>query len=148
MSAPAEDEKGKKDVRLAACALLLEIAYADDTFNDSERRHVEAAVARQWGLAPAEAQRLLALAEEARSEAVDLWQFTNLVAEQYTLGQKMVLAEVMWGIVYSDGELASREDYLMRKICNLLRLEPGYLAAARKRVEDADRGRPDLDVPD
>jgi hypothetical protein len=26
----------------------------------------------------------------------------------------------------------------MRKICNLLRLEPGYLAEARKRAEDSD----------
>ena len=38
----------------------------------------------------------------------------------------------------SDGELASKEDYLMRKICNLLRLEPGYLAEARKKVADGD----------
>jgi len=143
MSAPAEDEKGKKDIRLAACALLLELAYADDAFTPAERRHVEAAVRREWGLDAAEDERLLALAEEARSQAVDLWQFTSLVAERYTLGQKMVLAEVMWGLVYSDGELASREDYLMRKICNLLGLQPGYLAAARKRVEDAERPESD-----
>jgi uncharacterized tellurite resistance protein B-like protein len=58
------------------------------------------------------------------------------VAEHYSLGQKMVLAEAMWGLVYSDGELASREDYLMRKISGLLRLEPGYLAEAKKRVEE------------
>ena len=147
MSAPADDERGRKDVRLAACALLLELAYADDAFTEPERKHVEAAVARQWGLDAAEAERLLALAEEARSQAVDLWQFTSLVADRYTLGQKMVLAEVMWGLVYSDGELASREDYLMRKICNLLRLEPGYLAAARKRVEDAERGPQGGELP-
>ncbi len=67
---------------------------------------------------------------------MDLWTFTNLVAEHYSLGQKMVLAEAMWGLVYSDGELGSREDYLMRKISGLLRLEPGYLAEARKRVEE------------
>ena len=148
MSAPADDEKGRKDLRLAACALLLELAHADDAFTDAERRHVEAAVRRHWGLDAAEAERLLALAEEARSQAVDLWQFTNLVAQRYTLGQKMVLAEVMWGLVYADGELASREDYLMRKICNLLRLEPGYLAAARKRVEDAEQGAGGGGLPD
>ena len=69
---------------------------------------------------------------------MDLWQFTNLIAENYSTGQKMVLAEIMWGLVYSDGDLASKEDYLMRKICNLLRLEPGYLAEARKRATDAE----------
>jgi uncharacterized tellurite resistance protein B-like protein len=47
----------------------------------------------------------------------------------------MVLAEMMWGLVYADGKLATKEDYLMRKIFNLLRLEPGYLAEARRRME-------------
>jgi uncharacterized tellurite resistance protein B-like protein len=138
MSPAADEPESRTDMRLAACALLLELANADDAFTDDERQHVESAVRRQFGLDHAQAEKLLALAEEARTEAVDLWQFTNLIAENYSLGQKMVLAEIMWGLVYSDGDLAHREDYLMRKICNLLRLEPGYLAEARKRVEDAD----------
>ena len=125
---PAEAEPDgtdtRPDLRLAACALLLELAYADDEFTADERDHLESA------------ERLLDLAEQERRQAVDLWQFTNLIADQYSLGQKTVLAEIMWGLVYSDGDLAGKEDYLMRKICNLLRIKPGYLAEARKRVED------------
>ena len=127
------------DIRLAACALLLELAQADDEFTDDERQHVESAIQHQYGLGQAEAEKLLELAQEARDEAIDLWQFTNLIAENYSLGQKMVLAEIMWGLVYADGDLAPKEDYLMRKICNLLRLEPGYLAEARKRAGDSAR---------
>lgn len=147
MQAAGGEKANPKDVRLAACALLLELAWADDNFTGQERAHVEGAVRRHWGLDAADAERLLGLAEQARSEAVDLWQFTSLIAEGYSLGQKMVLAEVMWGLVYSDGKLASKEDYLMRKISNLLRLEPGYLAEARKRVEDADMGPGHFEVP-
>ena len=135
-STDADASDAKKDIRLAACALLLELAHADDEFTDEERSHLQSAVRRQFGLDQAHAEKLLALADEARSQAVDLWQFTNLIAENYSLGQKMVLAEIMWGLVYSDGDLASKEDYLMRKISNLLRLEAGYLAEARRRVED------------
>jgi len=148
LPAVGDENADPRDVRLAACALLLELAHADDHFSEQERTHLEAAVRRHIGLGAAEAERLLELAEQARSEAVDLWQFTNLIAESYSLGQKMVLAEVMWGLVYSDGKLASKEDYLMRKISNLLRLEPGYLAEARKRVEDAEMGPGRYDVPD
>ncbi len=137
MTPPAEEEAstGTKDIRLAACALLLELANADDEFTDDERQHLESAVRRQFGLDAPEATKLLELAQKEREEAVDLWQFTNLIAENYSTGQKMVLAEIMWGLVYSDGDLASKEDYLMRKICNLLRLEPGYLAEARQRFD-------------
>ena len=137
-SSDQSDPESKKDLRLAACALLVELAYADSEFTADEQAHLEAAVRRQFGLDAAEAEKLIKLAEEAREESVDLWQFTNLIAENYSLGQKMVLAEIMWGLVYSDGELAAKEDYLMRKISNLLRLEAGYLAEARKRAEDDD----------
>jgi uncharacterized tellurite resistance protein B-like protein len=133
---PEEEDGLPADLRLAACALLLELAYADDQFTEAERVHLEGAIRRQFGLDENQAVELIALAEKQRADAVDLWTFTNLVAEHYSLGQKMVLAEAMWGLVYSDGELASREDYLMRKISGLLRLEPGYLAEARKRVEE------------
>ena len=144
-SADADAKESKKDLRLAACALLLELAHADDEFTDDERDHLQSAVRRQFGLDHAQAEKLMALAEESRNSAVDLWQFTNLIAENYSLGQKMVLAEIMWGLVYSDGELASKEDYLMRKISNLLRLEAGYLAEARQRVEDVDTGNHAVD---
>jgi len=135
-NAEAGEDTQAADLRLAACALLLELAYADDKFTDAERTHLEYAVQRQFGLDQDQASELVQLAEEQRAQAVDLWSFTNLIADNYSLGQKMVLAEAMWGLVFSDGDLASREDYLMRKISGLLRLEPGYLAEARKRVEE------------
>jgi uncharacterized tellurite resistance protein B-like protein len=135
-AATAEEDAHPGDLRLAACALLLELAYADDDFTDTERSHLEFAVRRQFGLDQDQAAELVQLAEDQRAEAVDLWSFTNLIADNYSLGQKMVLAEAMWGLVFSDGNLASREDYLMRKISGLLRLEAGYLAEARKRVEE------------
>lgn len=123
-----------RDTKLAACALLLELAHADAQFTEAERRHLRSAIGRQFGLEARQADELLELAEKARAEATDLYQFTSLVKEHYSRGQKMVLLEIMWGLVYSDGELASKEEYLMRKICNLLDIEAGYLAEVRRRV--------------
>ena len=144
-STGASDPDSKKDLRLAACAMLLELAYADSEFTSDEQAHLEAAVRRQFGLDAAEAEKLIKLAEEAREESVDLWQFTNLIAENYSLGQKMVLAEIMWGVVFSDGELSSREEYLMRKVSHLLGLEIGYLTEARERARSIDPPPPGVD---
>ena len=131
-----EEEVAEPDVRLAACALLIEIAHADDEFTDDEAQHLLSAVRRQYGLDATEAEQLLALAESERTSAVDLWQFTKLIKQSYSLGQKMVLVEVMWGLVYSDGELSSHEESLMRRVCHLLDLAPGYLSQVRKKMED------------
>ena len=133
----------RRDTRLAACALLLELANADDDFTKAERRHLSSAVRRQFGLGADEAEELIRLAEEERAQANDLWQFTSLIKEHYSRGQKMVLLEIMWGLVYSDGELASKEESLMRKICNLLDLEPGYLAEVKSRVAGQEPGAVD-----
>lgn len=130
-----DDEEQVPDIRLAACALLLELAYADDAFTEDEAAHLKSAIRRQYEVEDAEADELIRLAEEARKDAVDLYQFTRLIRDNYSLGQKMVLAEIMWGLVYADGEITADEEYLMRKVCNLLKLEPGYLSDVRKRVE-------------
>ena len=135
-SAETGDGPEHDPISVAACALLLELAHADDEFTDDERAHIEAAMAHHFNLSHDMVEEVVALAEQERSRSVDLYQFTKLIAERYDLGQKMVLAEVMWRVVYADGELAKHESYLMRKISNLLDLKPGFLAEARNKVTD------------
>jgi len=132
----ASGEPGHPDraLQVAACALLLELAHADEEFADEEREHIEEALQRHFDLDPATVQELIGLADRERRKSVDLYQFTRLIADTYDLGQKMVLVEVMWRVVYADGELAKHESYLMRKISSLLGLKPGYLAEARKKA--------------
>lgn len=121
-------------VHLAACALLLEVAYADGEFSPEERVHLERVLERHFAL-PAEAgHRLIELAEQERRTSIDHFQFTRVLKERYDAGQKVVLAEVMWGLVLADGQIAEHEHYLTRKIANLLELEPGYLSIAKARA--------------
>ena len=53
-----------QDTRLAACALLLELAHADDDFTEPERAHLRSAVRRQFGLDDGQSEELLSLAGE------------------------------------------------------------------------------------
>ena len=124
----------RERVRLAACALLIELAHADGEFSDVERAHIESALVRHFAASPDEVRELMTLAERENSRAVDHFQFTRLIAANYDLAQKMVLAEVMWGLVTSDGTIAEHEAYLVRKISNLLDLEPGFLSEAKRRA--------------
>ena len=119
-------------VQLAACALLLELAHADDEFSPEERRHIESTLQRHFGLDEASGAELLRLAGTARAESLDHFQFTRLVAAEYSLAQKMVLAEVMWGVILADGRLSDHETHLVRKMASLMQLEPAYLAEARR----------------
>ncbi len=141
MAAPeAADESGEStaghpSLQVAACALLLEIAHADDEFADSERAHMENAVQRHFGLKPETAQQLIEFADKERRRGADLHQFTHLITENYSLAQKLVLLETMWGLVYADGVVAKHETYLMRKLSHLLDVTPAYLSEAKKKAE-------------
>jgi uncharacterized tellurite resistance protein B-like protein len=128
----AGPDAGPAGVQVAAAALLLEIAHADGEFSDAERTHIQSALARHFRLDEATARELLVLADVERRQSIDHFQFTRLIADQYDLGQKMVLAEVMWGVILADGTIGNHEAYLVRKIAHLLHLEPGYLAEARR----------------
>ena len=135
--APADtpEPAASPTVQLAACALLLELAHADGEFSDSERAHIEGALDRHFGLDEATARKLLELAEAERTQSVDHFQFTRLIVEHYDLGQRMVLAEVMWGVILADQEIAQHEAYLIRKLAKLLDLQPAYLSQARRAAE-------------
>lgn len=118
-------------LHLAACTLLLDVAYADGEFSASEKAHLEEVLERHFELPPESGRKLLELAEKERGSSIDHFRFTSQLQKGYDTGQKMVLAEIMWGIVLADGEIAEHEQYLTRKIANLLGLAPGYLSAAK-----------------
>lgn len=126
---------GAHDVRLAACALLVELACADGNFSDAEQRRIVEMLQRHFGVDAAGAQALLAEAAEANRGAVDHFVFTRQVVKDYNLAQRIVLAELMWQVVLADGQLDDQEAYLIRKLASLLQLEPSFLAQARKQVE-------------
>ena len=135
----AEVPAGVDPVHLAACALLLDIAHADGEFSEAERAHLEDVLARHFGLEGDRGHQLLQIAEDERRRSVDHFRFTSVLMRNYDIGQKMVLAEVMWGLVLADGEIAEHEHYLTRKISNLLELPPAYLSTAKAAAAEKAR---------
>ena len=123
-------------LKLAACALLLEMAYADDQFSESERQKIQQVVGRHFGLDAEATQALLADAERARQDATDLYELTSVINQYYDEGQRFLLVELLWRVVDADGVLSEHEDYLSQKIAYLLDLRPGYLSEARKRAKE------------
>jgi uncharacterized tellurite resistance protein B-like protein len=129
---------GPRPVELAACALLLELAHADGEFSAEEQRHIARTLVHHFGLDDATGAELLRLAEEERAQSLDHFQFTRLIASEYDLGQKMRLAEVMWGVILADGRLSDHETHLVRKLASLMQLEPALLAQARRAASAED----------
>jgi uncharacterized tellurite resistance protein B-like protein len=136
-ASPSADGDGP-ELRVAAAALLLELAHADDAFTPDERAHLQATVRRHFGLSRDAGQRLLALADWRRRVHHDeVGHFGRLINEHYSPTQKRVLVEVMWGLVNSDGTLAPKEEELMKRITAVLDVDEDH------RKEGEDEAAPD-----
>lgn len=124
-------------MRLAACALLVELAKVDGEFGTHQRQRILDILQRHFGLTADGAEELVAAAIQESRKSVDDFAFTRKVLRDYDLGQRMLLAELMWQVVLTDGSIDSNRSYLMRKLANLLQLNPAFLSEARRKTEQS-----------
>ena len=129
----------KHDVRIATCALFLEMARIDEKFTEAEMNTILSILKERYGLSPEHADALIAEAERELEKSVDLWQFARLINENYSNEEKIKIIETLWRIVYVDGKMDQYEHYLMNKLQNLLRLTHDQLIAAKLKVLHAEK---------
>jgi uncharacterized tellurite resistance protein B-like protein len=138
LSSPEEPHRPDA-VAIAACALLLEIAHADDVFAPEERERIVRAVREDLGVPAADVAEVVRLAEQERRESVDLYQFTKLVGAEFSRVERLRLVEVIWGVVYADGKLSAVENQLARRIAELLGFQHPEVQAVREKVKACNR---------
>lgn len=132
--APETSDTREEDLRIATCALFLEIANIDNEFSDEERDSILSLLKTEYGLSEEHALELAQKSMEELKGSIDLWQFTSLINENYTDAEKMRVVELLWRIVYADGKLDKHEDFLVHKLASLLRLQHQQLIAAKLKV--------------
>ena len=122
------------DVRVATCALFLEMARIDEKFTQSEMETILSILKEKYGLSQEHADALISEADRELEESVDLWQFARLINENYSIEEKIEVIETLWQMVYVDGKMDRYEHYLMSKLKNLLRLSHDQLINAKLKV--------------
>jgi uncharacterized tellurite resistance protein B-like protein len=120
--------------RLAIAALLVEAAKSDGVYDDGERFVVAGLLRRLFGSDEATAQRLVAEAEQALAQSVQLFRFTQRVVEEVPPEQRVQIVELLWETVYADRVLTAEEDSLVRQVAGLLYVSDRDRGAARQRV--------------
>ena len=132
---PLEHEEDlTRKIHIATCALLLEMANIDGKFSDSERQNIISALKKEYHLSGEEISELIEASDEELKGSIDLWQFTNLINQNYSLEEKIRIIETVWKVAYADGRLDQHEDYLVHKLANLLRLSHKQLIEAKTKV--------------
>lgn len=136
---PADREHA---LRLAAAALLFEVARADSEIRDEERTVMRAAIQSTFGFTRPEADEMMKLAEQESRSAVSLYELTSLVDKDFSAEQKKRVVELLWLVCFADAEKHALEEHLVRKIAGLLHVpHPDFIdAKIRARAESSGGG--------
>jgi uncharacterized tellurite resistance protein B-like protein len=128
------NEFAENDYRLAAAALLVHAAAIDGDLSQAERDKLHAVIKERFALDDAATDALVLQATEAEHEAVDLYHFTSLLNRSLNEAGRARIVEMMWEIVYADGERDELEDNLIWRAADLLGVSQQERIELRRRV--------------
>ena len=63
--------------------------------------------------------------------AIDHFALTNYIRRNATLDERIQVVKTMWRVAYSDGRLTDYENYLVRKLADLLGIEHRVMIDAK-----------------
>jgi uncharacterized tellurite resistance protein B-like protein len=128
------------DYRLAATALLVHLISLDGEPSDVEKRKLHSLLESRFKLDPGTADQLIASATLVEGEAVDLYHFTSVIMRSVDEEGRLRIVEMMWELVYADGQVTEFEDNVVWRAADLLgvssrdRIELKHRVAANRPV--------------
>src|ERR1700716_2585650 len=120
---PSEHEARAFDdtgYRLAATALLVHVVSLDGEPTEVEKRKLHSLIESSFKLDPGTADRLIASATKVEGEAVDLYHFTSVIMRSVDEEGRLRIVEMMWELVYADGQVSEFEDNVVWRAADLL----------------------------
>lgn len=118
-------------IEIACAVLLCEVMRADSVFTEEEQEKLSAIIEQQFSLTPEEVDAVLENAFNLSENANDFYQFTSKINQYYSLEQRIEIVSLLWQVAYADGELASIEEHIIRKIADLLHLRHSEYIATK-----------------
>ena len=122
------------EMHIAAAALLVEAALLDGEFGEDERSQIVGNCIRFFDMDPDEANSLVDEAQRRAEDAVDIHGYIRQFAPHFDKEERIKLLEMMWVVVYADGELHEYEANLIRRVTGILGIPDKENGDARKRA--------------
>ena len=131
----AVDSK-KSEQELAYASLLIEVINSDNKFDDRERDKLLEILSSKLDIQKEELDNFTELAQKKSEDSTSLYEFTREINDQYEYEEKVSLITDLWGIAYSDGKLDKYEDYVIRKIADLIYVSHADFIKSKLKVKN------------
>lgn len=128
-----------RQLQLATAVVLLEVARCDFDLRADEFNAVASGVRSVLGLTEDEATAVVRFAEEEVRQSKRLHQFTDLIDRNYSPQQKKTVVKYLWQVAFADAQLVASEEYIVRKIADLIHVPLADFLAAKIEARDSFR---------
>jgi len=119
------DSGGEDTLELAVAALMVEMARADFSEDQSEENEIKQLLESHFELTEQESADLLGRARTAVDDSVSLYDFTRTLHDVLDEQEKRKVILMLWKIALADNSLDKYEDYLIGKLAELLYVPRG-----------------------
>ncbi|MBA6253105.1 MAG: putative tellurite resistance protein B-like protein [Colwellia sp.] len=109
-------------IELACAVLLCEVMRADGHFDQQEQAKLAVLLIEQFHLNEEEVKQIIDQALIQSEQATDFYRYTSKINKHFSIEQRISIVKQLWNMAYADGELASIEEHVIRKIGDLLQL--------------------------
>ncbi len=126
--------KNNVDEKLAAAALMVEVAAGDGQISRIEREHIIALLEHKLGFSEAEALELFVEALSAQDESNHMLEFTRKIKDHFDEEGRENILELLWEVVFADGKEDAYESNLLRRVTGLLYISDKRSGQIRNKV--------------
>ena len=109
-------------IELACAVMLCEVMRADGHFDQQEQAKLALLLVEQFHLNEQEVKQIIDQALIQSEQATDFYRYTSKINQHFSIEQRVSIVKQLWKMAYADGELASIEEHVIRKIADLLHL--------------------------
>lgn len=113
-------EQREHAIRMATAVLMVDVARADNDFQEAEFELLIELIRKHFDLSTEEANQLTNAADEKAEAMVEVHQFTRQLHNSLSEDEKVRVIDLLWKVAYADGRLSKYEDSLVLKISDLL----------------------------
>jgi len=119
---------------LAAAALMVEVAAYDGQISTTERTRILTLLEQRFGLSRDEAVELFVEALAAQTDSNHILGFTRHIKDHFDQEGRENILELLWQVVFADGEEDDYESNLLRRVAGLLYISDKKNGQIRKKV--------------
>ena len=130
------EEKGENKNLELLCGLMIEAAYTDGKIDENELNKIKSSLINIFEEDPNEVSFVLDEAIKNKNNSKSLHHYTSFINKNFTDDKKLLLIEVLWEIVLSDGEIHDFESNLIRRLAGLLYINDVSSGNAKRRALD------------